>query len=230
MYQVKLIQNNRSNEPLTPKGIVVHDTATPGATATQEYNYFNNAYRGASAHAFVDWNGVVQTVPYTEEAWHAGPTANERFIGIEMCVPSQKDEALFSKVWDSTVSLFADLFRQFNLGDVTGDNLMSHAEVSEKWKETDHTDPVSYFTQYGKSVNEFRQAVQAQLSQGGNQESGSDEMIYNYIDDNMPAWARPTIQKLVDKGYLEGNEKGELNLNDEMLRLLVINDRAGLYQ
>lgn len=53
-------------------------------------------------------------------------------------------------------------------------------------------------------------------------------MIYNYIDDNMPEWARPTIQKLVEKGYLRGGEEG-LNLTDDMLRLLVINDRAGLY-
>lgn len=53
-------------------------------------------------------------------------------------------------------------------------------------------------------------------------------MIYNYIDKNMPAWARPTIQKLVDKGFLQGDENG-LGLTDELLRILVINDRAGLY-
>ncbi|MEE1014227.1 MAG: N-acetylmuramoyl-L-alanine amidase [Clostridia bacterium] len=55
------------------------------------------------------------------------------------------------------------------------------------------------------------------------------EMIYNYIDENMPAWARETIRKLVDKGLLNGNEDGELELNDEMLRMFVVNDRAGLY-
>ena len=54
-------------------------------------------------------------------------------------------------------------------------------------------------------------------------------IIYNYIDENMPSWARQTIQKLVDKGYLKGNEKGELELNDTMLIIFVINDRAGLY-
>ncbi len=53
-------------------------------------------------------------------------------------------------------------------------------------------------------------------------------MIYNYIDDNMPQWARETVSKLVDKGFLNGDEEG-LNLTEEMLRLLVINDRAGLY-
>ena len=49
-------------------------------------------------------------------------------------------------------------------------------------------------------------------------------MIYNYIDKNMPEWARPTIQKLVNKGNDDG-----LGLTDDLLRLLVINDRAGLY-
>ena len=54
-------------------------------------------------------------------------------------------------------------------------------------------------------------------------------MIYNYIDQNMPEWARPTIQKLVDKGALQGDENG-LNLDENMLRMLVINDRMGLYE
>ena len=56
-----------------------------------------------------------------------------------------------------------------------------------------------------------------------------DEMIYNYIDENMPRWARETIKKLVDKGYLKGDENGELGLNDTMLKVFVVNDRAGLY-
>lgn len=55
------------------------------------------------------------------------------------------------------------------------------------------------------------------------------EPIYNYIDENMPEWARETIKKLVDKGWLQGDENGELELSDEMLRMFVVNDRAGLY-
>ena len=53
-------------------------------------------------------------------------------------------------------------------------------------------------------------------------------MIYNYIDENMPEWARPTVQKLVDKGIIKGDENG-LHLTDSDLKQLVINDRAGLY-
>ena len=54
-------------------------------------------------------------------------------------------------------------------------------------------------------------------------------MIYNYIDENMPSWASPTIEKLVRKGALKGDGNG-LHLTEEILRILVINDRMGLYE
>ena len=54
-------------------------------------------------------------------------------------------------------------------------------------------------------------------------------VIYDYVDDNMPEWARPTIQKLVDKGLLKGDEEGKLGLTEDLMRMLIINDRAGVY-
>ncbi|MCC8067704.1 MAG: CHAP domain-containing protein [Clostridiales bacterium] len=56
-----------------------------------------------------------------------------------------------------------------------------------------------------------------------------NKMIYNYVDENMPDWAIPTVQKLMNKGLLQGDEHGLLGLTDELLRVLVVNDRAGLY-
>ena len=43
-----------------------------------------------------------------------------------------------------------------------------------------------------------------------------------------PLWARPTIQKLIAHGLLRGDGTG-FNLSEDMIRMLVINDRAGLY-
>lgn len=54
-------------------------------------------------------------------------------------------------------------------------------------------------------------------------------MIYNYIDSNMPTWAKPTIIKLVNNGYLSGTDEG-LGLTMDLMRLLVILDRAGLFE
>lgn len=56
-----------------------------------------------------------------------------------------------------------------------------------------------------------------------------DTMIYNYMDSNMPEWARETIQKLMDKGYLTGVADNELGLTMDMLRIFVIMDKAGVF-
>lgn len=53
-------------------------------------------------------------------------------------------------------------------------------------------------------------------------------VVYNYMDQNMPVWARPTIQMLMDKGYLEGDD-GKLGLTMDMIRMFVILDRAGVF-
>lgn len=53
-------------------------------------------------------------------------------------------------------------------------------------------------------------------------------MIYNYIDENMPEWARASVQKAIDKGILKGEGDG-LNLTYNDLRTIVREDRSGLY-
>ena len=55
----------------------------------------------------------------------------------------------------------------------------------------------------------------------------SKDVVYNSINE-LPDWGRDTVKKLIDKGILAGSEEG-LDLSYTMLRLLVINDRAGLY-
>lgn len=56
----------------------------------------------------------------------------------------------------------------------------------------------------------------------------SNPMIYNYIDNNMPKWAKETIEKLVSKNILKGDENG-LGLTEDVLRILVICDRTGIF-
>lgn len=58
-------------------------------------------------------------------------------------------------------------------------------------------------------------------------EGSTLEKRYQTITD-VPDWARSTVRKLVSSGSIRGNELG-LDLSADMLRLLVINDREGLY-
>lgn len=54
-----------------------------------------------------------------------------------------------------------------------------------------------------------------------------EEKIYNTVEE-VPDWARPTVQKLVDQKRLLGTGEG-LGLDYTTLRILVINDRIGMY-
>lgn len=47
------------------------------------------------------------------------------------------------------------------------------------------------------------------------------EKSYNKVNE-CPQWARPYVQKAVDKGYIKGNEKGELQLDDLKIWCLVV--------
>lgn len=47
---------------------------------------------------------------------------------------------------------------------------------------------------------------------------------YNKVSD-MPEWARKEAQELIDSGALKGDENGNLNLSEDMLRVLLINKR-----
>lgn len=60
-----------------------------------------------------------------------------------------------------------------------------------------------------------------------NKKEDNDMPRYNTVQE-CPEWARKTVQKLIDKGCLSGDGKG-LNLSEDMVRMLVINDRAGVY-
>ena len=56
-----------------------------------------------------------------------------------------------------------------------------------------------------------------------------ESMRYNNVAE-VPEWAQPTIQKMIDKGLLGGTSgKDNLDLTLEMIRVFVVNDRAGLY-
>jgi len=69
--------------------------------------------------------------------------------------------------------------------------------------------------------------VNRRLNQKDKEDEPMQEPIYSKIED-VPAWARPTVEKLVEAGALQGDDSG-LNLPYSMLRMFVIHDRMGIY-
>lgn len=106
MYQIRemLIDKTSGNRPgvvITPKGIVSHRTADPGASAQAVRNFFNTKRLGAesSAHYVVDSKEIIRCVPENEKAYHcAKGMQNTYAIGIELCEPLTRD-AYLRYVW-----------------------------------------------------------------------------------------------------------------------------------
>ncbi len=221
-YQIPAnISNYTKGRKQSIEYIVVHYTANDGDTARNNGNYFSQPNRNASAHYFVDENEIIQSVKDTDTAWHCGAKSykhelcrNDNSIGIEMC--SEKDNNgqyyINQATQNRTIRLIKVLMKQYN---IPIENVLRHYDVTGKLC----PEP---FVRNQVQWLDFKQKLTEK-------EGAPTIMIYNYMDENMPEWAKPTIQKLIDKGALKGNEKGELMLTDVMLRIFVANDRMGLY-
>lgn len=103
---------------------------------------------------------------------------------------------------------------------------MPHFEVSSDWVYKGDDEPMT------EAEKAKMQAIDDSLTNLYSIVEGMKKdapAVYDYIDGNMPEWARPTVQKLVERGTIKGDEHGRLGLTEEMLRLLVWHDREGLY-
>lgn len=79
---------------ITPAGIMVHSTATPGAMADQLRASWDSADATAAVHAIIDDGRTLMTLPWSARGWHAGTgtsgkTANDTHIAFEICEPDQ---------------------------------------------------------------------------------------------------------------------------------------------
>lgn len=182
-----------------------------------------------------------QTLPWNYKGWHAGGSANNTHIGFEICEDGLNDVTYFNAVYKEAVELCAYLCKEYGL---TEKNIICHSEGYKKGIASNHGDVMHWFPKHGKSMDTFRADVKELLNKEDTEMEQlkkdvaqlkndvaaiKNKMIYAWVDDNMPDWAKPTVTKLMNKGYLKGDNEGKLNLDDNMLRILVINDRAGIY-
>lgn len=129
------------------KGIVIHYTANPGATAISNRNYFENLKdtkeTKASSNFVVGLDGeIVQCVP-TWEVAYASNDRNNDTVSIECCHPDESGK--FNDVtYRSVVQLTAWLCMKFDLSekdvirhyDVTGKNCPKYfVENEDAWEQ-----------------------------------------------------------------------------------------------
>lgn len=138
---------------LSASYICIHETANPGATALNHVNYWRGDDTYA-VHYVMDWTGIAyHCVPDNRLCWQVG-NGNGYVIGIELCHATNKAD--FDKVWSNAVEWAAWMLKRHGWG--TG-RLISHYQATQWWGGSDHTDPIGYFREYGKSWDDFVKAV-----------------------------------------------------------------------
>lgn len=133
--------------------------------------------------------------------------------------------------------------------DLLVQNIVTNNGVSHALIETAFIDDADDAKVYNKQFNQIAQAIADGVAEGFGLAKTETEQedkdmteaevkkiiadedakkTYNTVDE-LP-FGKETIQKLIDKGLLAGvDSKGNLGISYDLLRVLVINDRAGIY-
>ena len=124
------------------------------------YTRWNKAGVEKMVHGFLDHTGAYQFAPLDLACWQVGTDyGNYNCIGFEFCELSSQAE--FDKMWEEGVKLYAWLCRQYGLG---ADKILGHYEAHERGFASNHADPKPYFDRFGKTMDQFREAVKKELS------------------------------------------------------------------
>lgn len=222
--------------PATIKYIVVHYTGNDGDHDTGNANYYAEPNRGASAHYFVDDDSITRSVQDHWIAWAVGGekwkdcaqtgggslygvATNTNSISVEMC-DTQKNGTydVTEKTMSNTIELIKMLMDKYN---IPIERVIRHFDVTGKHCPAYFMDESAWAAFKARLVDapvEARYNTMAEIS------------------DNA-SWAIETVSKLIERGAIRGGGKRDLqgrpadmDLSRDMLRLLVIADRAGTFE
>jgi N-acetylmuramoyl-L-alanine amidase CwlA len=135
------------------EGIVMHSTAVYGDTSLGERNYECSHYENAFVHGFSDPHSTIETASTDYIAYGAGPTANQRYLHLELCQVkndgSQAATEAFKASYGNWIDYAAQRLYDRKLGVITAKpdgtgTLWQHYQVSQYLGGSTHIDPMDY--------------------------------------------------------------------------------------
>lgn len=178
---------------------------------------------------------IAMYVEEKDRSWCSGGTSkvngisgsdnDQRAITIEVASDAYHPYAITDAAYKSLIELCADICERNGIKELKWKGDKSLVGKPDEQNMTVHrwfankACPGDYiYSRLGQIADEVNKKL-----------SGEDDMtIYKKYND-IPSWGKPTIKKLMDKKYLEGTTATDIDIEHNMLRVLVINDRAGLY-
>lgn len=164
-------------------GLMLHSVGCPQPSALVFIKNWNRPDAAdVCVHAFIDANtgDVHQTLPWNHRGWHAGGSANNTHIGVEMCEPNcikygsgakftcsnlPVARAMVQRTYDTAVQLFAHLCKEFNLDPLADGVIISHKEGGKRGIASGHVDPEHLWDGLGMgyTMDTFRKAVKTAM-------------------------------------------------------------------
>ncbi len=169
---------------ITVKGLMLHSVgcSQPSASVFVK-NWNSGSFNRACVHGFIDGNDgtIYQTLPWDYRGWHAGGSANNTHIGVEMCEPAEikytsganftvidksKAQASAKMTYTAAVELFAELCKQYNLNPTADGVIISHSEGHKRGVASGHADPEHLWRGLGLpyTMDSFREDVKKAMS------------------------------------------------------------------
>ena len=219
-------------------------------------NHWNRAGLSVCVHGFIgklaDGSvAAVQTLPWDRRGWHAGNgssgrSANDTHISFEICEDGLTDPDYFARAYREAVELTAMLCKQYGLDPLADGVVICHQEGYRRGIASNHGDVLHWFPRFGKSMDDFRADVAAELGRrpevpavdGSNDRNDKEEdgmVYYERLGDVADSY-KTTIRKLMERGALRGRsdpdpdslEDNVLNISEEYCRVMATLDKLGV--
>jgi hypothetical protein len=214
--------------------IVIHHTGSPDMDASAEQIHgwhLGNGWSGIGYHYVIRKDGTIER---GRPEWAIGSHAygeNSHTIGIHLSGDFEQAYPTEDQL-DRCGALIADICDRYGIP-IDRNHIVGHGELMST--DCPGTNLQAYLndgTITGKAIwyynkNHGIENMEKIVEQDGSNQGGRSSERFNTLD-SLPDWAKPTIEKMVNKGLLNGNG-ASLDLSLDMIRIFVINDRAGLY-
>ncbi|GHU52011.1 hypothetical protein FACS1894132_00730 [Clostridia bacterium] len=178
----KILEKNNcylANRQIEVKGLMLHSVGCNQPSGEVFVNIFNTAKPNGTeicVHGFIDAENIYQTLPWNWRGWHAGGTANNTHIGVEMTEPNTiryttganfvDNNPVSTKIhvlstYQNAIELFAFLCEEYKLDPLK--DIISHSEGYKLGVASGHADPEHLWKSFGLTMDKFRLDVKAKM-------------------------------------------------------------------
>lgn len=208
------------------KYIVLHHAASASASAEQVDGWHkSNGWAGIGYHFYVRKDGsIYRGRPLTAVGAHVSGKNN---ISIGICAEGDYTAEQMPAAQKTAIAELLDYLKSNYYPNA---EIVGHGEIGSSSCPGDNY-PLGELKNYKKFLKgneDIMSKEYEELKSKITALENAQEKVYHYGIE-LPDWGKPTVVKLMNKGYFNGVAADDLNLPESMLRLMVINDRAGLY-